>query len=377
MISKDAPELTMTVPDASQSDSSADNETNVPRLPTEILEHIFKLVDSGTPSPLIPVLRVNQMCYELVKPLLDNKTIHLNRESLPVITDTYQGWHANEKKRQAFTKLTRLVIDDIQVLFDRTFDKDLKLFCENVKLPNVTRIIFCQPEALPLTFESGNTHNIQHHSRAAMFARVLPARVKDVCIQIPKNGLFRGLGKASFFRDKWRSESRHHGNVLTSTRVMDYIDCFSGKITIRIHQPVSERYITLSDIGRATTIYSFYPDSSPRPGKDRIYQAVDQWMERHIWGVMEIGYQQLGSRHGIFGALKEILEGGAEPEEMIVAAGRATDPMYRQWVDVGEIFKYSLKIHLMQCFMGLMGTLNPDTESPCPCCGETGSPLKR
>lgn len=267
------------------------------------------------------------------------------------------------------------MIDDIQVLFDCAFDKNLKLFCENVKLPNVSTIIFCQPKAVPWTYQNDDNNVIQHHSRAAMFARVLPAKVKDICIQIPKNGLFQGLGGASRFRDRWLGHFRNQREVLTSTRIMDYITCFSGKLSIRIHQSVNERYITLNDVRRATTVYSFYPDPSGQPGRKQIYLAAEKWMVRHVWLVMRTSYWEVPSYDPGLSRFKTILESDADPEEMRLAAEKVIEEPVGRWQTIGVVWQWSLDLILRKCFLELMRALNPDSQSACPCCGEVGSPL--
>lgn len=111
-----------------------------------------------------------------------------------------------------------------------------------------------------------------------MFARVLSAMAETSAFKSPEvDSFFQGLGGASLWRDRWLGQSGPYREVLTSTRIMDCITCFSGNLSIRIHQSV-KRYITLNDVRRAITVCYFYPDSSGQGGKVQIYLAAEKWM---------------------------------------------------------------------------------------------------
>jgi hypothetical protein len=236
---------------------------NVHQLPGDVLYEIFKYAHQDSPTSLLPVMRANSLCYGSAVSTVYH-TIHLNRATVRgLMTGTGHGhvfWNNGRwinYKWNALAKADRLVIDDIAMLFDEVYDSALRSFISCVKLPNVSKITFCQDKSMKWIKEyDGRTFDQMMYrglptSRAGPFSTVVPLKNRDVCIRFPPRGDFQRK---------------------TSPRILEFISYFSGKSTIRIHQSANDRYFTLSTVRRGKSVYSFYPGPSGVPAKDMLFK---------------------------------------------------------------------------------------------------------
>ena len=119
-----------------------------PRLPMELLAKIIKIAHYENDTSIAPLMRVNQACNEIAGPLLYD-TIYLNKYTLsklpacilskPSTNPVLQESH--DRKLAALAQTTKLVIEEIPILFHDRHDHDLVKFCKKVVLPKVTKVV--------------------------------------------------------------------------------------------------------------------------------------------------------------------------------------------------------------------------------------------
>ena len=292
--SSDLPNDAMTSIDAS--DTSTDNK---PRFPAEIMQNIFKHAQQDNLSSLPAVLRTSKLSYELAMPIL-YETIHLNRNTLPGLA-RYMSIDPTERKKKQLSEVTTLVIDDITMMFGFTWEDDLKLFCQSIVLPNVTRVIWREDESREMDkksqklrdrFNGGKLGNPTQRSPTncetnykfqvtlpKQFTPVLPAEKKDVLVVIPPSGQFQQMGPVLSHHLMCRPRNRY---TFTSDRVMKYIHHMSGQNTLEIRQSFNSEYLVLSDTVGVT--YSTYPDpDTPYPiDRSRIISRFENTVARRL-----------------------------------------------------------------------------------------------
>jgi hypothetical protein len=261
-------------------------------------------------------------------------------------------------KRKALAKTDKLVIDDIAMLFDETYDEALRLFAVYVTLPNASKITFCQDKSMKWIKDYDRRtygqmmYRALPKSRAETFATVVPLKDKDVCIRFPPRGDFQ--------RD-------------TSSRILEFIGYFAGKSTIRFHQSVNDQYLTLNTIRRAKCIYSFYPDPSGIPAKRLLFQHFRKMVAKQVLWLRQFAP---GPWNELNAKLEAILNSEEDPDDKMEAARKAIrDPSHLPQQGVRGRFAAYVYGPIEQVFSEMMAALNPDCESACPCCGEKGSPI--
>jgi len=286
-------------------DASNASTEDEPRLPAEIMQRIFKHAQNDNLSSLTSVLRTSKVNYELAMPLL-YETIHLNRETLPGLA-RYMSIDPTERKKEQFSKVTTLVIDDIAMMFGFKWEDDLKLFCQSIVLPNIIKVIWREDEVREMN-ETGpklktidnsmtrkygakglcpkrrplNASEIDYKFQVALpkqFPSVPPAKEKEVIVIIPPSGQFRQIGPMMSYHVLTRPWKRL---AMTSDRIMKYIYHLSGGNTLEIRHPLDSEYLVLSDIVGVN--HSFYPDpdTSNSTDKLRIISGFEKTVARRL-----------------------------------------------------------------------------------------------
>jgi hypothetical protein len=316
--------------------TSTDDE---PRFPPEIMQRIFKHAQQENLSSLASVLRTSKLNYELAMPLL-YETIHLNRDTLPGLA-RYMSINPTERKKEQLAKVTTLVIDDIAMMFGFKWEDDLKLFCQSIVLPNVTRVIWREDEIREMdntgpkfklidnimTRRYGGKglypkrrplyiSEIDYKLQVALpqqFTSVLPAEEKEVIVIIPPSGQFQQIGPMMVYHVLTRPWKRL---AMTSDRIMKYIYHMSGRNTLEIRHPLNSEYLVLSDIVGVN--HSFYPDpdTSNSTDKLRIISGFEKTVARRL-SFLEPDLQQWNDY--LAPALRDILMRDLGPEEMMKA----------------------------------------------------------
>jgi hypothetical protein len=139
---------------------------NIPQLPTELMIKIFEFAREQD-TCLTSLLRTSKLNHSLVWPMIyNNKALHLNRETLPALSrfmsinmtvskeDTparqksfeFKKIDILERRIGLLAKITTLVIDDVQVMFESKWSVEHAEFCSSIVLPNVTKIIWREVE---------------------------------------------------------------------------------------------------------------------------------------------------------------------------------------------------------------------------------------
>jgi hypothetical protein len=348
---------------------SLDKAPDIPQLPGEIMYKIFEHVLNGSSkSALLPVLETNSLCYSLAAPIMC-RTIYLNRATLQGLTEG-TSWRENSHlaKDRALTKCTNLVIDNIFMLFDRRYDARLRSFCNYVRLPNVTKVIFRhgRHRGPKLHLDEGEfefflekSHRVSH---AGKFTPVLPNKFKEVCVHISPNEKIQRV---------------------TTDRVMQYAGWLSGTNTFRIHQPAKTSNLILNVDWRhphiprpGTTVYSFYRDLSGASAKPHLLEVFETIINRQVGPLVNY---RLENWSNIFPRFVDIVNGNMHPDDMLVLAKKMVrDPAHQTYPDSefgpDQETRICLKI-FDNVFVEMLAILNPDFESACPCCGEKGWPL--
>jgi hypothetical protein len=381
---------------------------NIPQLPTELMIKIFNFAQQqGT--CLTSLLRTTRLNHSLVWPMIyNNKALHLNRETLPALSrfmsinmtvskeDTparqkslkLEEMDILERRMGLLAKITTLVIDDVQVMFESKWI-ELGEFCSTIVLPNVTKIIWreVEPEKIAKPLRSKHLDNARWRRNSEADCQlvvsvdlqvlhprrlvpVLPAKIKEVCIVVPAHGYFQDLGLEDCYhytRRPW------YYWVLTIERINNYVANLTGDVTVRVHQPVSNRHISVSHV--PNTIYSFYPDCSDAPAKARLVDAFCWFIQKRI-GPGCSYYTPSGDY--VEPILSEILKGTSKREEMLNRCTKAIrGPMSlstRRWA--GENDRNTEK-WLLGIVAGFIALLHSDyDEGVCGCCGTRGISLK-
>jgi len=335
----------------------------------------------------------------------ENKTIHLNRDTLPGLAsflsinlaETDEDTPARkmalnaetmeilERRRGLLAEINTLIIDDIQVMFGEAWREDLVKFCSTVVLPNVTKIIWRQDElreweppkqlgadkwmmSPPMPFSSDAEYKLLIY-RPVQFDSVLPAKDKEVCIVVPASGYFQSFGHPSLYVPT--KQSRYQP-VPIIDRIVSHIVKFSGNLTVRLHQPISPEHIAICRM--PNTIYSFYTDYWNQPAKPRLINAFNENMTgrlRREYSALDVWV------YHIFPAIENILDSDMGREEMLdeckhivghpglfgEGPGIDTDEDMSPW-DLGMV---SAMIQLLHSDHG---------EVECGCCGELATSLK-
>jgi hypothetical protein len=322
------------------SDTSTDDE---PRLPAEIMQKIFKHAQHDNLSSLTSVLRTSKLDYELAMPLL-YETIHLNRDTLPGLA-RYMSINPTERKKEQLDKVTTLVIDDIAMMFGFKWEDDLKLFCQSIVLPNVTKVIWREDEIREMDqtgpklkiIDNSMTRKyggkglypkrrplyiseIDYKLQVALpqqFTSVLPANEKEVIVIIPPSGQFQQIGPMMVYHVLTRPWKRL---AMTSDRIMKYIYHLSGWNTLEIRHPLDSDYLVLSDLVGVN--HSFYPDpdTSNSTDKLRIISGFEKTVARRL-SFLEPDLQQWNEY--LAPALRDLLMKDLGPEAMIKACMEA------------------------------------------------------
>jgi len=322
------------------SDTSTDDEL---RFPPEIMQRIFKHAQNDNLSSLTSVLRTSKVNYELAMPLL-YETIHLNRDTLPGLARN-MSIDPTERKKEQLSKVTTLVIDDIAMMFGFKWEDELKLFCQSIVLPNVTKVIWREDEIREMD-ETGpksktidnsmtrkygakglcpkrrplNASEIDYKFQVALpkqFTSVLPAKEKEVIVIIPPSGQFQQIGPMMSYHVLTRPWKRL---AMTSDRIMKYIYHLSGRNTLEIRHPLDSEYLVLSDIVGVN--HSFYPgpDTSNFTDKLRIISGFEKTVARRL-SFLESDLQQWNDY--LAPALRDLLMKDLGPDAMMKACMEA------------------------------------------------------
>jgi hypothetical protein len=394
--------------------NTASDPSNIPQLPTELMIKIFKLAQHQDIC-LTSHLRTTKLNYSLVWPMIyKDKTIHLNRETLPGLAtfmsikltvskmDTparkkelyLEKMEILERRKRLLASITTLVIDDVQVMLGWEWCYDLANFCSTIVLPNATKIIWREdklreggqaaPELIP-GLQGGkwikpppevSDYAIDaelpelQRRRLKQFIPVLPAKVKEVRIVVPGSGYFQDQGyqPPSLFTERpWFFP------VSTIERIRKYVVKFTGDVTVRVHQPVSDSYIRLCPT--RNTIYSFYSDYWDVPARTRLIDAFGITTARRLEG----NYDDSSTwAHDLYPMLSDILSGTSKREVMLWSCKTA--------IGKPELFRLNgrnkksggyLKRWLLRVVTEMIAIIHSDhDEVKCKCCGTVGTSLK-
>jgi hypothetical protein len=383
---------------------------NIPQLPTELMIKIFKRAQHQGIC-LTSLLRTTKLNHSLVWPMIyKEKTLHLNRETLPGLAsfmtinltgsknDTparkkvldLEKMEILERRRRLLAGITTLVIDDVLMMFGWEWSYDLANFCSTIVLPNVTKIIWredklregrkTRPRIIPgiragtwikpglELFDLDIDAQLQKR-RPIHFIPVLPAKVKEVCIIVPGSGSFQDVGNYfSFVERQWS----HY--VSTMERINKYVARFTGNVTVRVHQPVSDSYISICPVRK--TIYSFYPDKHWNvPAGHRLMNAFGRFVERRL----ENNYYDSSTwAHDLWPTLSIILSGDSRREEILDSCKTAiwNHELFglngRDKKSAGDLRRWLLKV-----VTELIAIIHSDhDEVKCTCCGTVGTSFK-
>ena len=393
--------------------ASAKEDHNKDRaLPVEILTKIVLM--SHNISPLSPsFMRVSRNCHAIAQPLV-YETIRLNRHTLPkLIFDFVQsdkGHYTKGKvamnavkariesryrKLYSFEHTTTLIIDDIPVLFRPEFDFYLHEFCKWIILPNVTKIIFCQEPKGPWTEDQllkSTNHNEPlegikrrlSNTRAMLFRKVLPAKTKDVCVQIPPVGGFKQMGNINRYNNKLPAHLVNRalvGNswheVSTTDLVMQYIEKLSGTVNLRIHQNMLEtRHLNHATIPATYVYRPLTPD--PRAieqslGPIRVARSSGLAALHHLAQFWPSGYSKR-ARQDIYDIYYRLIHSIDKPLDNHLPLVGQIALLRQMGVSNDRTQDEAEKAFLMKVYQGV-SALHPDSTTPCPCCKEIGIPL--
>jgi hypothetical protein len=352
------------------SDTSTDDE---PRLPAEIMQKIFKHAQHDHLSSLASVLRTSKLNYELAMPIL-YEIIHLNRDTLPGLA-RYMSINPTERKKEQLAKVTTLVIDDIAMMFGFKWEDDLKLFCQSIVLPNVTRVIWREDEIREMdetgpklkTIDNSMTRKygrkglypkrrpldiseIDYKLQVALpqqFTSVLPAEEKEVIVIIPPSGQFQQIGPMMVYHVLTRPWKRL---AMTSDRIMKYIYHMSGRNTLEIRHPLNSEYLVLSDLVGVNHSFNPDPDTSNATDKLRIISGFEKTVARRLC-FLEPDLQQWNEY--LAPALRAILMRDLGPEEMMKACLEAIGAASMGWTTRYK----SIDINLEEAFLDMVTEL--------------------
>jgi hypothetical protein len=378
-------------------------------MPVELISKI--LVMAHNISPLSPsIMRVSRACYDIAQPLV-YETIRLNRYTLRKITydmrsDTrpYCAWRfghrvaklrAESRARRLYSlqQATTLVIDDIPILFRAKFDDMLRDFCQWVTLPNVTKIIFCQEEgglwARDEDYEwkdpkdPTELHRRQNltETRAVLFAKVLTAETKNVCVQIPPEGRFAKMG---YINRYWllvdipvphlytSAPKLQRFSVTTSDRVMEYIEALSGKVNLRIHQDVHGKRNLAHATIPATYVYRSFLPNLGVSDRVQVAQANGLTTLHHLGRFWEC--QSQNARSNIWATYYHLINTDEKTPASFETHGGHIRRLQQLNLMKGRTQIEAEKEYFKKVYQGV-SAMRPDSTTPCPCCKEIDVPL--
>jgi len=293
------------------------------------------------------------------------------------LSDDSKLQESHDRKVAALSRSTKLVIGDIPILFRRENDFALKKFCKKVVLPNTKHIIWQQKEIVEWTHQSRGLADRQVLKpifkavpvcRASMFRNVLPAEGKHVCVQVPTSGLFQNLGPEATVSHRSIMVKRY--TVRTFDRIMEYISALSGRVDLRIHQPVNNRFLSLANI---PATYSFYKNRSDQPAQTQIVTAYQRTMYHHILPLVRLHH--LESWENLFPDLVELLESRIPKSELRTRAMKAVYGWAGYWKMYPGVKRRDVFMVLTRDLFQAADALGADSKSRCPCCGLRGYPV--
>jgi hypothetical protein len=388
--------------------ASAKEDHNKDRaLPVELLSKIILMAHNI--SPLSPsIMRVNRNCHTIAQPLV-YETIRLNRHTLPkLIFDFVQSDNGHYtkgrvamnavkarvesryRKSYSFQHTTILILDDIPILFRPEFDFYLHEFCKWITLPNVTKIIFCQEpngpwtgdKLLRLTNHNEPLEGIKRrlsNTRATLFRKVLTAKTKDVCVQVPSVGDFEKMGNINWYNYNLPAHpvnralngyGRHR--VSTTDLVMQYIEKFSGTVNLRIHQNIMDwRHLRLATIP-ATYVYRPFTPNPQTPGPSQVARASGLATLHHLSQFWHCTSDR--ARQDIWDIYYLLMHSIDKPLDNHLPLIGHIAILQQFRVAKSRSQKEAEEEFLKKVYQGV-SALHPDSTTPCPCCKEIGVPL--
>lgn len=392
---------------------NTDTTKEMPRLPGEVIGIIFHFLDKPT---LLSTIKVNKAFYTLSIPVFYD-TIHLNRNTLPGLARWMNG-EMMERKKELLAKVKTLVIDDIQVMFCCTYDADLKMFCDTIVLPNVTKLVWRQDKLRPIEQESpepieerkgywvypdqpqsrgrtcGNELSMRgrwvstepplppfnptlerptrigRSSRIEEFAKVLTSSKKTICIRLPPSGTFQLLGPIMRYHHS-SVPSPHYPKV--TDRIMSYLVKLLGDITIQIHQPITPEHLTLAEVPGATTTYSFYPNSTNATAKAQLIEAWERAMRQRL--------RRYGRNWPVWSdtlapAITEVLEGDLDQGGMVQACIALIRRHAFALTSTARVTTATISEVLSVGVTEMVAALHSIQESKCHYCGDKGGDVE-
>jgi len=318
-----------------------------------------------------------------------------------------------ERKKELLARVNTLVIDDIQVMFCCTYDADLKMFCDTIVLPNVTKLVWRQDELRPIDGESpepieepsgywvypdppksrGRTcciGGLQKHwvstepplppfnptlerptrdgrsSRIEESAKVLTSTKKTICIRLPPSGTFQLLGPIMKYHHS-SVPSPHYPKV--TDRIMSYLVKLSGDITIRIYQPITPEHLTLAEVPGATATYSFYPKSTNTTPRAQLIEAWERAMRQRL--------RRYGRNWPVWSdtlapAITEVSEGDLDQGGMVEACIAIIKKHAFALTSTARVTTATISEVLSMGVTEMIAAIHPIQESKCHCCGDKG-----
>jgi hypothetical protein len=357
-----------------------------PRVPMELLAKIIKIAHYELNVPMLSVTKVNKACHEIATPLLyETRTLtswtmdKLPRCILSAPSDDSKLQESHDRKVTALARTTKLVIVDIPVLFRPENDFALKKFCKKVVLPKVKQIMWSQNEVREWTHQAQGlaerhfrkpVHNALPRSRADMFRNVLPAETKIVCVQIPRSGLFPNLGPQATVPHRGTMVKRY--SIRTFDRVMEYVGAFTGRVDLRVHQPLNERFLSLANI---PATYSFHKGTgtSDQPARNQIIAAYQRTIHHHVLPLLRL-HRSEGAEI-MFPDLVELLEPGIPRAELRTRVQSSVHAWSDFWKLQRGVNRRDVFMTMTRDVFQAASALAADSTSRCPCCGSRGLPL--
>ena len=248
-----------------------------PVLPNELLMGIFKMAHESSPSSIVPAMATSKLWHSVIEPMVYS-TIHLNRDTVDQLSECIRPFdndseesisplelQSHQRKSRAFRHTTKLVIDDIPLMYRDIYHQSVQRFCNSVRLPNATTIIWAHDHAriwLDSTDVGLGTYRLPKPvpisvlaSHAWAFSRVVSAPRKRVCIQIsPEMDDDREIATPAIGGAYRRSTGDKRYILRTIDRINEFLESLSGKIDLHVHQPVSDMFLALAS---TPATYSF------------------------------------------------------------------------------------------------------------------------
>jgi hypothetical protein len=252
-------------------------KTSKPILPNELMIDIFKMAHKSCPSSVVPAMATNKLWHSIIEPMVYD-TVRLNRdtvEKLPNCILTFQSdsedyisaldLESHQRKTRAFKHTTRLIIDDIPVMYRDMYHSAVQRFCNTVRLPNATTLIWAHDHSrvwLPTTDIGLGTYRLPRAvpvsvlpSHAWAFMRVLPASKKKVCIQVSSEmDDDREIVSPAIGGAYRRSTGDKRFVIRSIDRINEFTECMTGQIKLHIHQTACDDFLALAS---SPATYSF------------------------------------------------------------------------------------------------------------------------